>query len=95
MAQETTSGLDDRAAELLRGATSTTAYTTVSGYGTDHPMSARAGESLLQSLKEAFESESAVTLMMDRGALFVEKISGWPALQPLGACLNLLAQTRD
>ena len=92
MAQETTSGLDDRAAELLARHFNT-AYTTVSGYGTDHPMSARAGESLLQSLKEAFESESAVTLMMDRGALFVEKYPVGQRFNPR-RLLNLLAQTR-
>ncbi len=92
MAQETPSGLDARAAELLARHFNT-AFTTVSGYGSDHPMSARAGESLLQSLKEAFASESAVTLMMDRGALFIEKHPVGQRFNPR-RLLNLLAQTK-
>ncbi len=92
MTKGTSAGLDARTAELL-GRHLNTAYTTVSGYGTDHPMSARASESLLEALKDVFGNESAVTLMMDRGALFVEKYPVGQRFNPR-RLLNLLAQTR-
>ncbi len=85
-------GLTARDAELLARHFNT-AFTTVSGYGTDHPMSARAGESLLESLKSAFSEEPAITLLLDRGALFVEKHPVGERFNPR-RLLNLLAQTR-
>jgi len=92
MAETPTKGLDARAAELLARHFNT-AFTTVSGYGTDHPMSSRSGESLMEALTAAFEHESAITLLLDRGALFVEKHPVGERFNPR-RLLNLLAQTK-
>jgi hypothetical protein len=92
MAKSKAKGLDARAAELLARHFNT-AFTTVSGYGTDHPMSTRSGEGLMEALSSAFEHEQAITLLLDRGALFVEKHPVGERFNPR-RLLNLLAQTK-
>jgi hypothetical protein len=85
-------GLDARAAELLARQFNT-AFTTVSGYGPDHPMSAKSSEGLMESLTSAFKTEPAITLLLDRGALFIEKHPVGERFNPR-RLLNLLAQTK-
>ncbi len=92
MTQTRTPGLDARAAELLARQFNT-AFTTVSGYGPDHPMSAKSSEGLMDSLQSAFKSEPAITLLLDRGALFIEKHPVGERFNPR-RLLNLLAQTQ-
>ncbi len=92
MKQPKEKGLDARAAELLARQFNT-AFTTVSGYGTDHPMSAKSSEGLMEALKNAFNSEPALTLLLDRGALFIEKHPVGERFNPR-RLLNLLAQTK-
>lgn len=92
MKQPKTQGLDARAAELLARQFNT-AFTTVSGYGPDHPMSAKSSEGLMDSLQSAFKTEPAITLLLDRGALFIEKHPVGERFNPR-RLLNLLAQTQ-
>ncbi|AKS41794.1 hypothetical protein [Wenzhouxiangella marina] len=57
------------------------AFTTVNGYGLEHPMSGRSVDSLLQTLKQSWALASPLTLLLDRGSLFVES-------QPVGDRFN-------
>jgi len=90
MSKAQAKGLDARSAELLARQFNT-AFTTVSGYGPDHPMSAKSGEGLMDSLQSAFKTELAITLLLDRGALFIEKHPVGERFNPR-RLLNLLAQ---
>ena len=90
MSKAQAKGLDARSAELLARQFNT-AFTTVSGYGPDHPMSAKSGEGLMDSLQSAFKTEPAITLLLDRGALFIEKHPVGERFNPR-RLLNLLAQ---
>jgi len=92
MKQGKTQGLDARSAELLARQFNT-AFTTVSGYGPDHPMSAKSSEGLMESLSSAFKTEPAITLLLDRGSLFIEKHPVGERFNPR-RLLNLLAQTQ-
>ncbi len=66
-----TRGLSQRQAEIF-GRQFNSAVTNSSAYGFDHPVSARACETLLAGLAECLGLSDSVTLMMDRGSFFVE-----------------------
>jgi len=68
---EATSGLSQRQAEIF-GRQFNSAVTNSSAYGFDHPVSARAYETLLSGLAECLAVCDPVTLMLDRGSFFVE-----------------------
>ena len=65
------SGLSQRQAEIF-GRQFNSAVTNSSAYGFDHPVSARAYETLLAGLAECLAVCDSVTLMLDRGSFFVE-----------------------
>ena len=68
---EATSGLSQRQAEIF-GRQFNSAVTNSSAYGFDHPVSARAYETMLSGLAECLAVCDPVTLMLDRGSFFVE-----------------------
>jgi len=68
---EATSGLRQRQAEIF-GRQFNSAVTNSSAYGPDHPVSARAYETLLSGLAQCLGETDSVTLMLDRGSFFVE-----------------------
>ncbi len=90
MSQDEAAGLDDRSAELLARQINT-AFTMASGYGTSHPMFHRACGALLESLQAALEHRPTVSLLMDRGALFVDKFPVGQRFNPR-RLMNLLSQ---
>ena len=68
---EATPGLSQRQAEIF-GRQFNSAVTNSSAYGFDHPVSARAYETLLSGLAECLAVCDPVTVMLDRGSFFVE-----------------------
>lgn len=68
---DSTSALSQRQAEIF-GRQFNSAVTNSSAYGFDHPVSARAYETLLAGLDECLGVAGSVTLMLDRGSFFVE-----------------------
>ncbi len=90
MSDQDPSGLDARSAELLARQVNT-AFTMVSGYGTEHPMFHKACETLQESLTSALDSLASVSLLMDRGALFIDKFPVGQRFNPR-RLMNLLSQ---
>lgn len=85
-------GLDSRGAELLARQFNT-AFTTASGYGTTHPMFTKACEALHVSLEAALDHSEMLNLLLDRGALFVDKHAVGQRFNPR-RLINLLAQLK-
>lgn len=71
MNQTAPRGPNEREAELLARQFNT-GFTTSSSYGHDHPMAAKAVDTLHESLTTHLADLDSLTLMLDRGALFVE-----------------------
>ena len=67
-------GLSERDAELLARQFNT-GFTTASSYGHDHPMAEKAVQTLLEGLTAHLAQQDSMTLMLDRGALFIEKFA--------------------
>jgi len=65
-------GLAQRQAEIF-GRQFNSAVTNTSAYGADHPVSDRAYETLLSGLTGCLDMVESLTLMLDRGAFFVEE----------------------
>jgi len=68
---EKSAGLTQRQAEIV-GRQFNSAVTNTSAYGSDHPVSERAYETFLAGLGECLALVDPITLMLDRGAFFVE-----------------------
>lgn len=82
--------LDGRTAELLARQINT-AFTMASGYGTNHPMFHKACEALQESLASFLDKVSTISLLMDRGALFIEKFPVGQRFNPR-RLINLFSQ---
>lgn len=80
MNQPTGHKLDARTAELIARQLNS-AYMNVCGFGIDHPTSVRALEIFHKTLSSALERDFSLSLILDRGTLFVEK-------HPVGARFN-------
>src|SRR5699024_4357519 len=72
--------LDARSAELIARQLNS-AYMNASGFGVDHPTTERALETFHASLSQALHNDEALSLILDRGRLFIEK-------HPVGARFN-------
>lgn len=72
MNQPSSHKLDARTAELIARQLNS-AYMNVCGFGIDHPTTARALETFHGTLSSALERDFALSLILDRGTLFVEK----------------------
>ncbi|MEE4329762.1 MAG: hypothetical protein V2J10_02770 [Wenzhouxiangella sp.] len=64
-------GFNERSAELLARQFNT-AFTTASSYGHDHPLATRAVQALHETLTGHKGQTESLTLILDRGALFIE-----------------------
>ncbi len=82
--------LDGHTAELLARQINT-AFTMASGYGINHPMFHKACEGLQESLTDALKGVSSISLLMDRGALFIDKFPVGQRFNPR-RLMNLLSQ---
>lgn len=71
-ASEQPEGLSQRSAEIL-GRQINSAATNAHAYGVEHPVAQRAIATLLDTLNNALEQTDPVTLMLDRGAFFIEE----------------------
>ncbi|QKK02719.1 MAG: hypothetical protein HND55_08710 [Pseudomonadota bacterium] len=65
-------GIEARSAEILARQINT-AFANACGYGLAHPMTQRACQTVHAALAEALQVEGSLTLMVDRGTLFIEK----------------------
>jgi hypothetical protein len=65
------SGVTQREADIL-GRQFNSALTNTTAYGADHPVTGRTYATFLDSLAPALEHSESVTLMFDRGSLFIE-----------------------
>ncbi len=72
MTETATRKIEPLEAELLARRIST-AYANACSYGNEHPLTSRACEQAHESLGEALERVPVITLLSDRGSLFVEK----------------------
>jgi hypothetical protein len=72
--------IDARTAELIARQINS-GYMNACGFGIDHPTSERAYETLHQTLSAALEQDPSLSLILDRGTLFIEK-------HPVGARFN-------
>lgn len=68
-----TPGLTQRQADIL-GRQFNSALTNTTAYGTDHPVTGRTYATFLQTLAESLQDRDSVTLMYDRGSLFIEDL---------------------
>ncbi len=80
MNQPSAHNLDARTAELIARQLNS-AYMNACGFGMDHPTTARALETLHGTLAAALKKDRSLSLILDRGTLFVEK-------HPVGARFN-------
>lgn len=64
--------LDARTAEVLARQLHS-AYINACGFGVDHPTTERACQTFYATLSEALKKDPALSLILDRGSLFVEK----------------------
>lgn len=80
MNTRTAKSIEPLQAELLARRIST-AYANACSYGNDHPLTRRACDQAHDSLGEALERVPVITLVSDRGSLFVEK-------HPVGSRFN-------
>src|SRR6056297_538660 len=65
------SGVTQRQADIL-GRQFNSALTNTTAYGADHPVTGRTYATFLDSLAPALEHSDGITLMFDRGSLFIE-----------------------
>lgn len=65
------SGVTQREADIL-GRQFNSALTNTTAYGAEHPVTGRTYATFLDSLTPALEQSESVTLMFDRGSLFIE-----------------------
>lgn len=72
MTGEASHRLDARSAELLARQLNT-GFMNACGYGMDHPLSERSCRNLHATLKEALGRDGMLSIILDRGSLFVEK----------------------
>jgi hypothetical protein len=80
MNDESRRELQARAAELL-GQQFNAAFMNLNAYGIDHPISQKAGDAAFSTLDEALQEHPSVTVLVDRGQLYIEK-------HPTGARFN-------
>jgi hypothetical protein len=90
--QAAAQGPNEREAELLARQFNT-GFTTSSSYGHDHPMAAKAVDALHETLTSHLDPIDSVTLMLDRGALFVESFPVGQRFNPR-RLINQLARMR-
>jgi hypothetical protein len=72
MNQPSAHNLDARTAELIARQLNS-AYMNACGFGIDHPTTARALETFHGTLSTALAKDPSLSLILDRGALFIEK----------------------
>lgn len=80
MNQPTAHNLDARSAELIARQLNS-AYMNACGFGIDHQTTARALETFHTTLSNALKKDESLSLILDRGTMFVEK-------HPVGARFN-------
>jgi hypothetical protein len=80
VSEKATHNIDARSAELLARQINS-AYMNACGYGIDHPMTERTCENVHQTLHAALKKDPMLSIILDRGSLFVEK-------HPVGARFN-------
>ncbi len=73
MSKESGKKMEPVKAELLARQLST-AYANTCSYGHDHPLTRKAIDRAHEALGEALESNPVITLLSDRGSLFVDKL---------------------
>jgi hypothetical protein len=90
MSVERKTSLSARDAELLARQFNS-AFMTTSSYGASHPTAEKACDTLAQTVAESLLGLPAVTLILDRGAIFVEKHAVGQRFNPR-RLINLLAR---
>jgi hypothetical protein len=90
MSVEPKNSLSAREAELLARQFNS-AFMTTSSYGTSHPMAEKVCATLAQTVAESLLKLPALTLLLDRGAIFVEKHAVGQRFNPR-RLINLLSR---